>query len=321
MELRGIRGLWLATSRRFRGISPDSADEAPKRRTKPPKDGGQVPAYALHPGYAGSVLLALVVGQCERAVGCGERSEPHQPRLCHLMRFAALTTSYMGWIPAFAGMTVSSCSHGKSSNNRQAGAALITSLIFLTVLTILGMSTLGTALLESRMAGNARDRNLAFQAAEIGLRDAELFIRDSGRIVGNIVQETGTVFVSGLETTCGFGFCHNGNAWGTGTGNNWITAPVWESPTFWATAIQYQRAGATGKPVGLGSTQLAIDPLHVPLYVLPAGLPLVTRQPEYLIESFSPKPLDAHYYYRITVRGYGMRPGTRVMLQEIYTPN
>ena len=38
---------------------------------------------------------------------------------------------------------------------RQAGAALITSLIFLTVLTILGMSTLGTALLEGRMAGNA----------------------------------------------------------------------------------------------------------------------------------------------------------------------
>jgi len=32
-------------------VAPDSADEAPKRRTKPPKDGGQVPAYALHPGY------------------------------------------------------------------------------------------------------------------------------------------------------------------------------------------------------------------------------------------------------------------------------
>jgi len=243
------------------------------------------------------------------------------------MRFAALTTSYMGWIPAFAGMTVSSCSHGKSSNNRQAGAALITSLIFLTVLTILGMSTLGTALLESRMAGNARDRNLAFQAAEIGLRDAELFIRDSGRIAGNIVQEPGIAFVSGLETTCGFGFCHKGKTWSTGTGtNNWIDYPVWKSTTFWATAIQYQRTvGETGKPVGYaGSTQLAIDPLHVPLYVLPAALPLVTRQPEYLIESFSPKDTNAtplRYYYRITVRGYGMRPGTRVMLQEVYTPN
>ncbi|MBU1666124.1 MAG: hypothetical protein KKG92_12095, partial [Gammaproteobacteria bacterium] len=53
MEHRGIRDLWLTIVRRFRGISPDSADEAPKRRTKPPKDGGQVPAYALHPGYAG----------------------------------------------------------------------------------------------------------------------------------------------------------------------------------------------------------------------------------------------------------------------------
>lgn len=197
----------------------------------------------------------------------------------------------------------------------QAGAALITSLIFLSVLTILGMSTLGTALLESRMAGNARDRNLAFQAAEIGLRDAELFIRDSGRIVGNILLEMGLEPGDYTGQTCTYGVCYNGPTW-TANGTDWLVNPVWDN--FWGNAIQYQREGATlGKGVGraVGGTQLAFNPA----YVLPAALPLVSRQPEYLIETFAQKG-DNRFYYRITVRGYGMRAGTRVMLQEVYTP-
>ena len=203
---------------------------------------------------------------------------------------------------------------------RQAGAALITSLIFLTVLTILGMSTLGTALLEGRTAGNARDRNLALQAAEIGLRDAELFIRDSGRIVGNIVIEMGVDAGDYSGTACTYGVCYNGMAW-SANGTNWIASPPWESETNWASAIQYQREieTTTGKPVGraAGGTQLAFNAA----YVLPVSkLPLLTRQPEYLIETFPLKAGDDRYYYRITVRGYGMRGGTRVMLQEVYTP-
>jgi len=193
------------------------------------------------------------------------------------------------------------------------------------------MSTLGTALLESRMAGNARDRNLAFQAAEIGLRDAELFIRDSRRLDDGInyspqlLNHDNDAYLDLNETVqaCTYGVCNNGGEWVT-TGKDWITNPVWENNAFWANAIQYQRDVATvGKPVGraAGGIQLAFNAA----YVLPtAGLPLVSRQPEYLIEGFSNKIAllhDTHNYYRITVRGYGMRPGTRVMLQEVYTPN
>lgn len=209
----------------------------------------------------------------------------------------------------------------RAYSGSQTGAALITSLIFLTVLTILGMSTLGTALLESRMAGNARDRNLALQVAEIGLRDAELFIRDSGRVVGNIViemeGEDGDDEKDYSGTACTYGVCYNGMAW-SANGTNWIASPPWESEANWANAIQYHLDGNTGKPIGRdGSTQLAVKSE----YALPdSGLPLVTRQPEYLIETFPLKSGDNHYYYRITVRGYGMRGGTRVMLQEVYTP-
>jgi type IV pilus assembly protein PilX len=53
---------------------------------------------------------------------------------------------------------------------RQSGAVLITGLIILLVMTIIGVSSMQTVILEEKMAGNLRDRNVAFQAAEAGLQ-------------------------------------------------------------------------------------------------------------------------------------------------------
>ena len=55
---------------------------------------------------------------------------------------------------------------------RERGVSLVVGLIFLVVLTILGLMALRVATLEERMSGNARERSLAFQAAEAALRDA-----------------------------------------------------------------------------------------------------------------------------------------------------
>lgn len=55
----------------------------------------------------------------------------------------------------------------------QRGAALITGLIFMVVLTLLVVSAMRGTILEERMAGNARDADLAFQAAEAALRTGE----------------------------------------------------------------------------------------------------------------------------------------------------
>jgi len=56
---------------------------------------------------------------------------------------------------------------------RQQGAALITSLIILLVLTVLGISAMNTSSLQEMMSGNLRDQNLSFQAAESALKDSE----------------------------------------------------------------------------------------------------------------------------------------------------
>lgn len=58
-------------------------------------------------------------------------------------------------------------------SSRQRGAALIISLIILVVMTIIGTTAIQTTTLEERMVSNMRDRSLAFQMAEMALRDAE----------------------------------------------------------------------------------------------------------------------------------------------------
>jgi Tfp pilus assembly protein PilX len=51
--------------------------------------------------------------------------------------------------------------------------ALIISLILLLLLTLISVSAMKTSSLEERMAGNDRDRNMAFQEAEAALRAGE----------------------------------------------------------------------------------------------------------------------------------------------------
>ena len=63
-----------------------------------------------------------------------------------------------------------------SSRKTQGGAVLAVSLVFLVILTLVGVSAMQNTMLEEKMAGNVKDRNLAFQNAESAIREAELFI-------------------------------------------------------------------------------------------------------------------------------------------------
>lgn len=58
----------------------------------------------------------------------------------------------------------------------QQGAALITALLLLVVLTILGVSVMQMSRVQEKMAGNTRDINVGFEAAEAALRNAEALI-------------------------------------------------------------------------------------------------------------------------------------------------
>ncbi len=57
--------------------------------------------------------------------------------------------------------------------NKQQGAVLVIGLIMLLLLTVIGLASIRGSDMQERMAGNMRDRNLGFQAAEAGLRLGE----------------------------------------------------------------------------------------------------------------------------------------------------
>ena len=57
--------------------------------------------------------------------------------------------------------------------HRRRGATLVVVLILLLVMTLLGLASLRSTMLEERMTANLLDRSLGFQVAESGLREAE----------------------------------------------------------------------------------------------------------------------------------------------------
>ncbi|MGI9302111.1 MAG: pilus assembly PilX family protein [Gammaproteobacteria bacterium] len=60
----------------------------------------------------------------------------------------------------------------------QTGAALITGLVLLLVLTLIGVTAMRSTTLEERMARNLREANIAFQMAETGLIGGESWVND-----------------------------------------------------------------------------------------------------------------------------------------------
>lgn len=62
------------------------------------------------------------------------------------------------------------------THRRERGMVLFISLMFLIVMTLIGITAMSGAGLQEKMAGNMRDKELSFEAAEAALRDAEINI-------------------------------------------------------------------------------------------------------------------------------------------------
>jgi type IV pilus assembly protein PilX len=91
------------------------------------------------------------------------------------------------------------------AGKHQSGVVLLVALIILLLLTIIMITAMRMSSLEERMAGNMRNKNIAFQAAESALREAEAFI-DSGDVIFNPLRLSGGPFQTAGCTNglCGF---------------------------------------------------------------------------------------------------------------------
>lgn len=64
------------------------------------------------------------------------------------------------------------------NRNKQQGAALFVSLIFLLILTVLGVASMNDTIMQGKMAAAIQDGNVALQGAETAIRDAETFLNN-----------------------------------------------------------------------------------------------------------------------------------------------
>ena len=178
----------------------------------------------------------------------------------------------------------------KSCNSHapQRGAALITGLIFLVVLTLISLASMRTTSLEERMAGNARDQDVAFQAAEAAMRDA-------------MKQLPGLSPASAFAAGCAAGLCLN----------NPVT-PVWTTLTTnnqW-TAANTAAYGGTALTID-GATNLPVQPRYI-IELLPGVVPPYGSSASTGKGNTSGAQLIP---YRITARGWGITGQTQATVQ------
>ena len=182
---------------------------------------------------------------------------------------------------------------------RQGGMSLFPALMFLLVLSVIGVSALNSTLMQEKMVSNTKDLNIAFQAAEATLRDAE------ADVAKNITG--GTVFTA----ACVHGLCTPPSQWTPPTSADISKAIDWTN-----TGLTRSYGAYSGAP----------------------ALPDVAAQPQYVIEKLSVTASSqagssvgtgcgapcsstnagGTTYYRLTALATGVRPETRVILQSTY---
>ena len=170
------------------------------------------------------------------------------------------------------------------SVTRQKGVVLIVSMVMLLLLTLIGVTGSQVTSLEERMAGNVRDQNIAFQAAEATLLAAEQYIlaTDSGPATYSELPDPGPI---------------------PSTGKNGLLGQAIAEPNFFSAATWTGSNSAT-TPVNFGAD-------------FRNKLNVAIADPRYIIKKIDslPGPINV---FRITARAVGQNPGTQIILQEVF---
>jgi type IV pilus assembly protein PilX len=166
------------------------------------------------------------------------------------------------------------------SKKSQSGVVLIVCLLMLMLLTMLSVQAMQSTGLEEKMAGNMRDRNLAFQAAESALKAGESFLggKTKAQLDALVFDCVGT---DGLFQELGRPGCAAGLA-------NW-DAIIWD---------------ANSAPIADDLANIRTKPRFI-IEVLPCKTAVASG------------PCVA-YVYRITARGTGGTDDALTIVQSIF---
>lgn len=179
-----------------------------------------------------------------------------------------------------------------SPKSKQKGIALFVCLIMLLIMTLVGVSAVQTSTLEVKMASNAHDNLLAFQAAEAGLRAGE--------------RRAATAVISQFDN----------NANGLFSQSDPGDTPIWQTISW------------TGAPPGEGQRSIDVTSLAAgvtagvaaqPRYIIEKmGVVLPAEDTLNQDNYGSGTGAGIVQMFRITSLGTGASPNSRVMLQSTF---
>jgi len=169
--------------------------------------------------------------------------------------------------------------NSKRTFHKERGASMVIALVMLLALTLLATASARMTLLEERMTGNTHDRNVAFQAAEAGLREGEVVVQDPALDVDSFLN------ADGLYEAADPG-----------------DDPVWTTVDWGSDAVLPYDDFADA-PGSLANADAA---------VIVEQLPLVNIPP------VADVPVDDEIYYRVTSRGVGVSGNAVVTLQTTF---
>lgn len=168
-----------------------------------------------------------------------------------------------------------------SPSTTQQGSALIVTLSILLILTLLGISAMSTSTLQERMAGNARDAEVAFESAETAIRAAEKYIESIA---------TTSVFNNSAGKYAARG----------------SSAEAWKTEGNWSGAVNYSISSTVAKSP------------HYMIQIIESTLGESDEVNSGAAYGSGGNSTDKPTVFQITARGYGLSPNSRVMLQSYY---
>ncbi len=195
------------------------------------------------------------------------------------------------------------------SSTGQQGISLIVSLLMLIAIVLLGISAAQIALQGEKASRNDRDRQIAFQAAEAALLDAELDIEKSPDITRTrsllFAPGTSSGFIEGCgagEANPSLGLCAHATE---GAPEIWLTVDFSNTASATVRSVPYGKFTGKNLPTDRGSL-----PCKLPRYIV-----------EIMAYNKAGESADMSgrtYFYRITAIGFGARDTTAVVLQSFY---
>lgn len=196
----------------------------------------------------------------------------------------------------------------RSMPRQQRGASLMVVLILLVVVSLLGVGGIQIATMGERSARNDRDLQIAWQAAEAALVDAEIDLDPNSLSTAT----RRTLFSPSTDT--------NSFVVGCGSSGNkkGLCAEVTSGKPAWLT-VDFTDTSSNAKTVAFGDfTSRATH------YTVGSGLQSA-QLPRYVIEAIKDPTevqtkglIESRYVYRITAMGFGPRQDIQAVLQSIY---